>query len=176
MLQTERLTLRKFSLDDAAFIRELLNDDSFLHNIGDKGVRSDDDAAAYIQNGPIASYERFGFGLCAVELKETSELVGMCGLLKRDSLTDPDIGFAFLPRFWGKGYAFESAEAVISYGESVLGLKRILAITKPDNIGSIRVLEKIGLRFERMIKMSDDEPELKLFALDVLKPCQDQLH
>jgi RimJ/RimL family protein N-acetyltransferase len=166
MLDTERLTLRRFSVDDAAFIRELLNDPSFVRNIGDKGVRSDEDAAAYIQNGPIASYERFGFGLYAVELKDTGELIGMCGLLKRDSLTDPDIGFAFLPKFWAKGYALESAAAVIGYGKNVLGLERMLAITKPDNIGSIRVLEKIGLRFERMIKMSEDEPKLKLFALE----------
>jgi RimJ/RimL family protein N-acetyltransferase len=114
----------------------------------------------------MASYERFGFGLYAVELKETGELIGMCGLLKRDSLTDPDIGFAFLPKFWKKGYAFESAAAVIRYGTHVLGVKRVLAITLPENAGSIRVLEKIGLRFERMIKMAEDEPELKLFALE----------
>jgi [ribosomal protein S5]-alanine N-acetyltransferase len=167
VIETERLTLRKFSVEDAPFIRELLNDDSFVCNIGDKGVRSDKDAAAYIENGPVASYERFGFGLYAVELKETGELIGMCGLLKRDSLTDPDIGFAFLPKFWMKGYAFESAAAVIRYGKNVLGVKRVLAITLPENAGSIRVLEKIGLRFERMIKMSEDEPELKLFALEL---------
>ena len=166
VIETERSTLRKFSVEDAAFILELLNDDSFIRNIGDKGVRSDKDAAAYIKNGPIASYERFGFGLYAVELKETGELIGMSGLLKRDSLPDPDIGFAFLPRFWMKGYAFEAAEAVIKYGQNALGLKRVLAITLPENAGSIRVLEKIGLRFERMIRMSEDEPELKLFALE----------
>ena len=166
MIETERLTLRKFSVKDAAFIRELLNDDSFVRNIGDKGVRSDEDAAIYIQNGPIASYERFGFGLYAVELKETGELVGMSGLLKRDSLPDPDIGFAFLPRFWKKGYAFEAAEVVIKYAKEVLGLRRVLAITLPENTGSIRLLENIGLRFERMVRMSDDEPELKLFALE----------
>lgn len=166
MIETERLTLREFFVEDATFICELLNDVSFVRNIGDKGVRSDKDAAAYIQNGPIASYERFGFGLYAVELKETGELIGMCGLLKRDSLTDPDIGFAFLPKFWKKGYALEAAAAVLEYGKNVLGLKRVLAITMPDNIGSIGVLEKIGLRFERLIRMSEDEPELKLFALE----------
>jgi ribosomal-protein-alanine N-acetyltransferase len=166
VLESDRLTLRKFSIEDAAFIRELLNDPSFVRNVGDKGVRSDEEAAAYIQNGPVASYERFGFGLYAVELKETGDPIGMCGLLKRDKLTDPDIGFAFLPDFRRKGYAFESASDVIRYGENVLGLKRVLAITKPDNIGSIRVLEKIGMRFERMIKLTDDEPELKLFALN----------
>ena len=165
MIETERLVLRKFSVEDAAFILELLNDKSFIGNIGDKGVRNNEDAAAYIQNGPIASYERFGFGLYAVELKKTGEPIGMCGLLKRDTLPDPDIGFAFLPKFWMKGYAFEAAEAVIQYGKNVLGLKRVLAITIPENAGSIRVLEKIGLRFDRMVRISDDEPELKLFGL-----------
>ncbi len=175
MIETSRLTLRKFSVDDAAFIRELLNDDTFIRNIGDKGVRTDAEAAAYIQNGPVASYERFGFGLYAVELRETGDLIGMCGLLKRDSLPDPDIGFAFLPKFWAKGYAFEAAAAVISNGRDALGLNRILAITNPDNTGSIRVLEKIGLHFERMIQISENEPELKLFSVEFQNARQDQL-
>jgi [ribosomal protein S5]-alanine N-acetyltransferase len=165
-LETNRLTLRRFSVEDSAFIRELLNDPSFVRNVGDKGVRSVEDAAAYIRNGPIASYERFGFGLYAVELKDRGGLIGMCGLLKRDTLPEPDIGFAFLPEFRMKGYAFESASAVIRHGKDVLGLRRVLAITTPDNIGSIRVLEKIGMRFERMIQPAEDEPELKLFALE----------
>ncbi len=167
MIETKRLTLRKFSTDDAAFILALLNDDSFIRNIGDKGVRTEAEAAAYIQKGPIASYERFGFGLYAVELKETGELIGMCGLLKRDTLPEPDIGFAFLPKFRSKGYAFEAAAAVIDQGKNALGLKRILAITTVDNTGSIRVLEKIGLCFERMISVSQNEPELKLFAIEI---------
>lgn len=167
MIETERLTLRKFSVDDAAFILELLNDDSFIRNIGDKGVRTEADAAGYLQNGPISSYQRFGFGLYAVELKESGELIGMCGLLKRDALPEPDIGFAFLPKFRSKGYAREAAAAVIDQGKNALGLKRILAITTMDNTTSIRVLEKSGLRFERMIKMSENEPELKLFAVEV---------
>jgi RimJ/RimL family protein N-acetyltransferase len=167
VLDTERLVLRRLCTGDAPFIREVLNDPSFVRNVGDKGVRSDEDAAAYIQKGPVASYERFSFGLYAVELKTTGEPIGICGLLKRDSLPDADIGFALLPKFWSKGYAFESAAAVITYATNLLGLKRILAITLPDNIGSIRVLEKIGLRFEGMIQLAPDEPELKLFALNV---------
>jgi [ribosomal protein S5]-alanine N-acetyltransferase len=166
VIQTERLRLRHLSPSDAPWIRELVNDADFLRYIGDKGVQTDADAVAYIQNGPMASYERFGFGLNAVELIHTNEPIGICGLLKRESLPDPDVGFAFLPSFRGQGYAVESAAAVIKHGKT-LGVDRVLAITTPDNAGSIRVLERIGMRFEKMIKINEDEPELNLFALDV---------
>ncbi|HKO99411.1 MAG TPA: GNAT family N-acetyltransferase [Pyrinomonadaceae bacterium] len=167
VLETERLRLRHLSPADAAFIRELVNDPAFLRYIGDKGVSNNADAVAYIQNGPMASYQRFGFGLYAVELKDTREPIGICGLLKRDSLPDADVGFAFLPSYRAQGYAFESASAVLSHARNVLGLKRVLAITTPDNTGSIRVLEKIGMHFERMISITEGDPELKLFALDL---------
>lgn len=150
--------------DDAGFILKLVNEPSFLRFIGDKGVRNEADAVNYIQTGPVSSYERFGFGLYLVELKEDGIPIGMCGLVKRDSLPDVDVGFAFLPAFWSKGYAFEAATAVKAYGKDVLGIDRLLAITNPDNESSIRLLEKIGLKFERMIRMSEDSSELKLFA------------
>lgn len=164
VLETERLALSKLSADDAEFILELLNQPSFIEYIGDKGVRTDADAVRYIQNGPIASYERFGFGLYRVELKGSGIPIGICGLLKRESLPDVDVGFAFLPEFWSQGYAVESASAVIQHGRTVLGLSRIVAITAPDNYGSIKVLEKIGLKFERMMRLSEGEPEVKLFV------------
>lgn len=167
VIETERLNLRRLSVDDAEFILELLNEPSFIRNIGDKGVRTTSDARQYILTGPIDSYERFGFGLYLVELKKSRVPIGICGLLKRDALPDADIGFAFFPRFWSKGYALESASAVRTYGINALGLKRIVAITNPDNDGSIRVLEKIGLKYERMIRLSDDGPEIKLFAADL---------
>jgi RimJ/RimL family protein N-acetyltransferase len=150
--------------DDARFILKLVNEPSFIRFIGDKGVRNEADAVNYIQTGPIASYERFGFGLYLVELKEEGIPIGMCGLVKRDSLPDVDVGFAFLPAFWSKGYAFEAAAAVKAYGKDVLGIDRMLAITNPDNESSIKVLEKIGLKFERMIRLSEDASEVKLFA------------
>jgi ribosomal-protein-alanine N-acetyltransferase len=127
-------------------------------------VRNADDARLYILNGPMASYARFGFGLFAVELKEIGEPVGICGLLKRDSLEDVDIGFAFLARLRAKGFATESAAAVMEYGRSTLGLQRIVAITSPDNEGSIRVLGKIGLRFEKMIRMPGSTDDTRLFV------------
>ena len=164
ILETERLILRRLSVDDAEFILRLLNEPSFLQFIGNKGVRNISDAQDYILKGPLKSYERFGFGLYVVELKKGQVSIGICGLIKRDSLKDVDIGFAFLPEFWKKGYAFESASAVMVYGRDVVGLDRIVAIANPDNHVSIGVLEKLGLRFERMIKLAPDEPEIKLFA------------
>jgi [ribosomal protein S5]-alanine N-acetyltransferase len=167
VIETERLNLRRLSVDDAEFILELLNEPSFIRNIGDKGVRTISDARQYILNGPIDSYERNGFGLYLVELKNSRVPIGICGLLKRDALPDVDIGFALLPRFWSKGYAFESASAVRTYGINALRLRRIVAITNPDNDGSIRVLEKIGLSYERNVRLSDDGPEIKLYAYEV---------
>ena len=164
VLETDRLTLRRLSVKDAGFILDLLNQPSFLRYIGDKGVRTLDDARNYVLHGPMASYERFGFGLYLVEVKETRDPIGICGLLKRETLEDVDIGFAFLPQFWRRGYAFESAAAVLAHGRDVLRLDRIVAITSPDNDASIRVLNKIGLKFERMIKLSEEAVEVKLFA------------
>lgn len=167
ILETERLILRQFSAEDAEFILELLNEPSFIQNIGDRGVRTLEDARSYISNGPAASYAKNGFGLYLVLLKETNESIGMCGLIKRQELDDVDIGYAFLPKFWSKGYAVEAASAVKAYARDVIGLKRVVAITDPANAGSIRVLEKIGLRFEKMVRLSEDDIELKLFAVDL---------
>jgi RimJ/RimL family protein N-acetyltransferase len=167
ILETERLLLRQFSAEDAEFILELVNEPSFVQNIGDRGVRILEDARAYILNGPVASYAKNGFGLYLVVLQETGESMGMCGLIKRETLEDVDIGYAFLPKFWGKGYAVEAARAVRDFAKDMIGLKRIVAITDPANEGSIRVLEKIGLRFERMVRLSADDIELKLFAVDL---------
>ena len=167
VLETSRLALRRMSPDDAEFILELLNDPSFLRNIGDRGVRTVDDARTYIRTGPMESYERFGFGLYLMELKDTREPIGICGLLKRESLQDVDVGFALLPRFWSKGYAFEAVSAVLAYGRNTLGLKRIVAITSPDNVASINLLSKFGFRFEGMTRLSESSPEIKLFASEV---------
>jgi RimJ/RimL family protein N-acetyltransferase len=166
VLETDRLALHRLSTEDADFILELLNEPSFLRHIGDKGVRTQADACRYVLTGPVASYERFGFGLYLVRLKEDGPPMGFCGLLKRDALEDVDLGFAFLPRFWSRGYALESAAAVVAYARDALSLKRILAITSPDNAASIALLGKLGFRFERMARLSEQEPEVKVFALD----------
>lgn len=165
VLETDRLILRWLSPDnDAAFILDLLNDPSFVRFIGDKGVHTIDDARKYILNGPVASYKQFGFGLYAVELKEGKVPIGICGVLKRDTLPHPDIGFAFLPAYWNQGYAYESAAAAMTHARDILGLDQILAITTPDNEASVKLLAKIGFRFERMIKLSEDADEVRLFS------------
>lgn len=165
--ETERLLLRSLTNEDAEFILELLNDPSFIQNIGDRKVRSLDGARAYITNGAVASYAKNGFGLYLVTLKETGESMGICGLIKREMLGNVDIGYAFLPRFWSKGYAVESALVMKQFARDVIGLKRMVAITDPNNDGSIRVLEKIGMKFEKMVKLAEDDIELKLFAVDL---------
>ena len=162
--ETDRLILRRLTIEDAAFILDLVNEPSWLRFIGDKGVRTIADARDYILDGPVASYERFGFGLYLVELKGSGTPIGICGLIKRETLQDVDVGFAFLPQFWGNGYAVESAAAVLAYGKSALGLNRIVAITTPDNHGSIKVLEKSGMKFEQLFRHAGEEAELKLFA------------
>jgi RimJ/RimL family protein N-acetyltransferase len=163
VIETNRLVLRQLELRDAGFILELLNEDAFLRHIGDKGVRNLADAREYIDKGPIDSYERHGFGLYAACLRDATP-VGICGLVKRDGLDDVDIGFAFLSRYCSKGYAVESASAVLAHARQELRLQRVVAITAPDNFGSIAVLEKIGLRFERMVRLSGQGPEVKLFG------------
>ncbi len=164
VLETPRLILRQLDAGDAAFILELLNDPTWLQFIGDRGVRNLDDARAYIQNGPAASYAKHGFGLWLVQPKAEEEPVGICGLLKRETLEDVDLGFAFLQRFQGKGYGVESATATLEYGRDRLGLKRIVAVTQSGNAGSIRVLEKLGLRFEKMVQLSPSAPPIRLLA------------
>jgi ribosomal-protein-alanine N-acetyltransferase len=167
ILETDRLRLRRLSTDDAGFILRLLNEPSFIQNIGDRGVRTLDDARSYISSGPVASYEKHGFGLWLVEVKESGTPAGICGLLKRDALEDPDLGYALLPEYWSRGYALEASSAVMAYAVERLGLRRVVAITDAGNQSSIRLLEKIGFRYERMINLSDDASELKLFASDV---------
>jgi RimJ/RimL family protein N-acetyltransferase len=164
VLETERLVLRRLTTDDAPFIVELLNDAAFLQYIGDKGVRTPADACRYIETGPMASYERHGFGLLRVGLKDGGEPIGMCGLLKRDYLQDVDIGFALLARHRSKGYGFESASAVLAHARDTLGIERVLAITSPDNDTSISLLEGLGFRFERMARPAENEPEVKVFS------------
>ena len=166
-IETERLILRPLTEGDAGFIFELVNDLSFIQNIGDRNVRTLEDAKRYITNGPVASYARNGFGLYLVELKDTGQPIGMCGLIRRNMLNDVDIGYAYLPRYWSKGYAIEAALAMKQYAREVIGLKRMVAVVDPQNTGSIRLLEKLGMTFERMVKLAEDDIELKLFSIDL---------
>jgi [ribosomal protein S5]-alanine N-acetyltransferase len=170
ILETHRLRLSELSTEDAEFILELLNEPSFIKNIGDRKVRTLDDARAYILNGPVASYEKNGFGLWAVEEKESGAKTGMCGLLKRDVLEHVDIGYALLPEFCSRGYALESATAVISYATTALGLQRVLAVVNPHNASSIRLLKKMAFEYEKMVRLADDADEIMMFGRSLARP------
>ncbi len=177
LLHTARLTLSHFSHDDAGFILALLNDPAFIQNIGDRNVRTLDDARAYLDNGPLRSYAVNGFGLYRVTLRGTPDavaavddtaapgaVIGMCGLIKRDALPDVDLGYAFLPRYWGAGYAPEAGAAVLAYARETLKLPRVVAIVDPLNTPSIRVLERLGLWPAGVVRLADDDIELLHFA------------
>lgn len=165
MIETERLTLRELSAADAPFMLELLNEPGFLANIGDRGIRTLEGAQGYV-DGQVESYRKHRFGLWRVGLKADDTPVGISGLVKRDIFEDPDIGYAMLARFSGQGMAQEAGRAVLNYGRDVLGIRRIVAITAPDNDASGRVLEKLGLRFEGMVPLEGYEDQRKYFISD----------
>jgi [ribosomal protein S5]-alanine N-acetyltransferase len=165
-LETARLSLRRLGPDDAPFVVALLNEPSFRENIGDRGVRNVEDAYRYLRDGPMAMYARYGYGLWHVARKSDGAGIGMCGLLKRDSLPDADLGYAYFPAYWGQGYALEAAEATLRHGAQIFGLRRVLGVVSAGNNASIRVLEKAGMRFERMHAMNPGEPDVCLYARD----------
>jgi RimJ/RimL family protein N-acetyltransferase len=164
VLETERLTLRHLTLDDANFLLELMNEPGFLKFVADRGLRTTADAAGYISEKILPSYALHRFGFCRIDLRESKTAIGICGLVKREMLEAVDVGFSILKRFSGNGYAYEAAAAVMSYGQTVLGLPQILGVTAPDNRASIRLLEKLGLRFQRKIHLPGYGPESLLFG------------
>ncbi|MEQ8423277.1 MAG: GNAT family N-acetyltransferase, partial [Cyclobacteriaceae bacterium] len=160
IFETDRLLVREFNLEDANFIIELLNTPSWLQFIGDRSVSTVKDAEGYLKNGPIKSYKENGFGLWMVAFKDSLRPIGMCGLLKRDALDDVDIGFALLPEYAGSGYGFEAAAATLRYAKNSLTISKVIAITSPENITSINLLGKLGLRFARTAYITGDKPSL----------------
>ncbi|MEM9490511.1 MAG: GNAT family N-acetyltransferase [Myxococcota bacterium] len=155
----------KCTLDDAPFVLELLRDPAYIRFIGDRGVRTLDEARNYIGYKFLESYRRNGFGMFLAKLRDGGETIGICGLVQRDFLEHPDIGFAFLPRFRGHGYAAEATEAVRHYARETLGLRRLFAITLPDNARSLRVLDRLGMAYQRMVDM--DGEACQLLAVDL---------
>ncbi|MQR01614.1 GNAT family N-acetyltransferase [Glaciimonas soli] len=166
ILETERLILRTINVEDAAFYLALINSPGWLAYIGDRGIRTLEAAKEMVIAGPMAAQKRVGFSFYLTALKDSEEPIGICGLMKREGLDDVDIGYAFMPEFWGKGYAYESASAVLAYGKNTLKLPRIVAITNPANHASIKVVEKIGLKFEKMVRLAEDKPEINLYSID----------
>jgi RimJ/RimL family protein N-acetyltransferase len=171
VLETERLRLREMGVSDARFMHELMNEPAFINNVADRGIKTIDDAARWLEQKILPSYKQYGFGFYGVELLDnTGALIGICGLVKRDTLEDVDIGYAILDRYTGRGYAYESAKAMLEHGRRAHGLRRIIAITSGHNVVSIHLLEKLGLHFERMLHLPEFERPLMLFA------CETEAH
>src|SRR5436190_16313985 len=166
VIETERLILRPFILDDSKFILELLNTEGWIKYIGDRKIKTIEQAIDYLEKGPLKSYEENGFGLGLVQLKANNQSVGMCGLLKRNYLDHPDLGFAFLPEHTGKGYAYETAKRIVDDGLNELQLERILAISLPENFSSIRLLRKIGFSHIKNFITDDTKEELSLYSIN----------
>jgi RimJ/RimL family protein N-acetyltransferase len=167
LLRTGRLILRRVTTEDAPFIKALVNDPDWLRFIGDRGVRTLEDARAYIRNGPLRMYETYGFGLYAVERGTDGATMGLAGLIKRDTLPEVDLGFAFLPAYRGQGYAREAASMVLTEAREAFGLSRVLAITSLDNNRSMKLLKSLGFRFERVIRLTPEDPGTRLYALSL---------
>ena len=165
LIETARLYLRELTTDDAAFMLKLMNDPTWLRFIGDRNIKTISDAEAYIANKLAPSYKQFGFGFYLTKLRKEGTPIGICGLIKRPTLEHVDVGFAFMPEHRGKGFGFESASAVLDYAKNDLGIKYIIAITDLDNVPSIKLLEKLGLKFEKMMKLDEkDDKQCRLFV------------
>ncbi|HEX3559174.1 MAG TPA: GNAT family N-acetyltransferase [Pyrinomonadaceae bacterium] len=173
VLVSERLRLRWLDAGDAAFILRLVNDPDWLRFIGDRGIRTPEDAAAYIENNLLQMCRRLGFGLYLAELRADATPVGICGLIKRDTLEDVDIGFAFLPEYRGLGYGYEAASATLAHARRDFGLSRVVAITTRDNERSMRLLEKLGMRYEGMTAGRDGATPLRLYSTTEAAVCDD---
>ena len=164
-LETERLQLREFTLADAPYMLRQLNEPSFIENIADRGVRTLQQAEAYLQNGAMASYQDSGFGFWAVIEKSSQQIIGMCGLVKRNNLPHPDLGYSFLPEYFGHGYAFEAVQATVNSAKNQFQLQKLLAIVNVENAASRKLLEKLNFQYQRMIALYDNEPDLCLYAI-----------
>jgi len=166
-LETERLTLRRVTLDDAALMLAIWNDPAFIRHVGDRGIRTIEEAEAALKEGAFKLYDEFGYGPYCMSRKKDGALIGICGLFRRENLTDPDIGFGVLPDYCGKGYAGEAAQAVVAHARNDLGIECLTAIVSPENVASIGLIEKLGLRFDRGITMPDDDDEISLYRMQL---------
>jgi len=164
VMSTDRLLINRITLDDADFILKLMNDKDWIKNIGDRGIRTIEEAKEYIHTRFLKTYNEAGFGFYSLILKDTQQIIGIAGLVDREGIDDIDIGYGMLPEFRGKGYAFEATKAVFEYGYKDLKLDKIVAIVNPDNPGSIKLLSKLGLKFEKMIRLPDEEIDIMLFS------------
>ncbi|MCW8980945.1 MAG: GNAT family N-acetyltransferase [Altibacter sp.] len=171
VFSTQQVSLREFTKQDAPFLYALMNSEGWLEYIGNRSINSHQDAEAYLNTRYLGSYKKHGFGAYVVMLKESEIPIGSCGLYKRENLAHPDLGFAFLPQYFGKGYAFEASQAVVKNAAETLGLLKLYAITKHENQRSIHLLEKLSFRNTGETKLKEDGEDLLLFTRD-LQPSE----
>lgn len=164
LLTTKRLVIRKITLNDAPFILELINDKDWISNIGDRNVKTIEEAEAYISETFLKTYQESSFGFYGVAIKNSGQLIGTVGLIDREGIDHVDVGYGLLPAYRGKGYAIEATKAMYNYGYDTLSIDKIVAIVNPDNDDSIKLLKKLGLTFEKMVKLPDEEKDIKLFS------------
>jgi RimJ/RimL family protein N-acetyltransferase len=165
--ETDRLRIRRFDLNDAPFIQRLLNTRGWLDNIGDRGIKTEEDALKYLKDVTLAAYTKHGYGTYLVEILATGEPAGMAGILRRDTLPGPDLGFAFLPEHTEKGYAHEAVLSILDHAEKDLKITGLYAITLPSNNPSIKLLEKLGFEMQKLISLANDPDLLRLYYRDV---------
>jgi len=164
VISTDRLLINRITLDDAGFILKLINDKDWIKNIGDKGIRTIEETEEYIRTRFLKAYDEVGFGFYSLILKSDQQIIGIAGLVDREGIDHIDIGYGMLPEFRGKGYAFEATKAIYDYGHQELKLEKIVAIVNPDNPSSIKLLTKLGMEFEKMIRLPDEEIDIMLFS------------
>lgn len=165
ILNTSRLSLRTINLNDADFMLDLLNDQTFIKNINDRNIRNMEQAKVYIQEKILASYTQHKYGMYVVQITETQERIGLCGLVFREQLTHPDIGYAYLQKYQGNGYAKEAASAFINYIKAKKEFQKILAICQPQNLASISVIEAMGFKYEKVFRLVGEDKDLNYYSI-----------
>lgn len=165
VLQTARLSLRRLTLDDAGLMLAIWNDPAFIRNVSDRGIRTIAEARQAMTEGPLKLYEDFGYGPYRVSIADSDMPIGICGIFRREGLDDPDIGYALLPDHYARGFAHEAAVAVVDHARNDLGIRRLVAVVSPDNTRSIRLLGKLGLEFEKMVRLPGDDYDVSLYGV-----------
>jgi len=170
-LQTERLSLRRLTLDDAELMLAVWNDPAFIRHVGDRGIRTIDAARVALQEGALKLFSDYGYGPFRVALIADDTPVGVCGLFRREGLEEPDIGFSILPQHWRKGYAFEAASAVVRHAKTDIRLERLTAVVSTENAASVALIEKLGLQFERMQRLPGDNDDVAVYGMQLNSQC-----
>ncbi|CAV26369.1 GNAT family N-acetyltransferase [Vibrio atlanticus] len=166
-VETARLRLRMITPQDAAFIQRLYSSEDFLRYVGDKEITDAGKAVEYIENNILKMHQEKDVCLLVVEIKDSSTPIGVCGLIKRDTLESHDIGYGFVPEVYGQGFGLEAAQVIIEQAKHNADIDHLVAITTSDNIRSIALLTKLGFVFERVEEAINESVNLNLYGLSL---------